>query len=115
MNRVASLIANLRRAGVTLHREGSRLIVEAPRGVVTPEIRGQLTQSKRALLKVLADESQDGSPDGVVDAIREVSSLLAIAYRRHSAAQQVVPDPRTNSGGGGLANSDRPSVHGVVP
>jgi hypothetical protein len=54
VNAVA-LIADLSRAGVRLERRGDRLHVEAPKGIVTPELRLTLTQNKADLLAVLSD------------------------------------------------------------
>lgn len=117
MSGATSLVASLRGMGATLRREGTRVVVEAPSGVITLEIRGQLAESKRELLEVLAKDSPAyaGFDHQAADAVHEISSLLAIAYRRYSAVQRVGSDRRNDSGNGDLANSSESSVHGVVP
>lgn len=47
-------------------------------------------------------------------AIHETTALLATAYRRYAAIQELGADPRNDSGDGDLANSSASSVHGVV-
>lgn len=48
------LMAETARLGIRLEARGDRLHVEAPAGVVTPDLRDQLTQRKPALLARLA-------------------------------------------------------------
>jgi hypothetical protein len=55
---VRFLLKSLRDRGVNLKAAGEALHVDAPPGVVTPEILEQLTQSKAQVLKLLAGEER---------------------------------------------------------
>jgi len=76
-----ALVDDLTRRGVMLSAIGDRLRVNAPRGVVTPDIRAALTEHKRALLLLLAGqrpgsrwrESETGylAPDDLPESWRE--------------------------------------------
>ena len=113
----ATLITNLRKAGVQLYREGARLIVEAPPGVVTPEIRLELSRSKQELLKAIGRQSPEttGVDQIAPEALREIANLLAVAYRRDLAIRRVSADRESVEPQHGLALSGDASVHGVVP
>ncbi len=50
------LLSELRGLGVTLALDGECLLVDAPVGVVTGELRDTLVENKRALLELLATE-----------------------------------------------------------
>lgn len=112
----ASLLAQLRAAGVSINSGQGRLIVEAPTGVITPELHAELVQCKAELIcelekpPVIADEDS-----AVIEARREIVGLLAVAYRRCSAVQRVGTDRSSRPTNQGLANSSETSVHGVVP
>ncbi|WP_324718205.1 hypothetical protein U7230_07060 [Carboxydochorda subterranea] len=54
----AALLHALRARGIVLSAVGERLRVEAPRGLVTPELRAALTAHKAAILALLQQESQ---------------------------------------------------------
>jgi hypothetical protein len=111
-----SLIRRLRKAGVTIRAEGSRLIVEAPAGIITSELHALLIQQKPELLTTLANEADDGvNGDGEVardQAVRDIMGLLATAYRRYLTLRTLRGEKRI--GDARLANSGSPSVHGVV-
>src|ERR1051326_4101011 len=115
MNSATSLVVNLRRVGVSLRAEGTRLIIEAPLGTVTPEIRRQLVHLKQELLAALAKES--GAPisrdQAAIDAVREIAGLLAVGYRRFSAIRRVPLDRHDAQPQSGLALRDGSSLHGV--
>lgn len=112
MSGAIALIKRLRGAGVALRQEGTRLLVEAPVGVITPEVRRHLVRLKQPVLEALTKEAAADDCDGRnADAVYEVSALLAIAYRRCFANKPV----GRGSGDAGLANSSESSVHGVVP
>lgn len=50
------LLDDLRAQGVSLEAEGERLLVDAPAGVITDEVRTELAELKSKLLKLLAWE-----------------------------------------------------------
>ncbi len=110
------LIARLRSLSVSLHSEGTRLIVDAPRGVITSDLREQIARLKPELLSELEAKARALNPDSTTTkAIREIAALLATAYRRSTNIPQVRKTLRPGSGDPELANSDAESVHGVVP
>ncbi len=51
--RPAALLAHLRERGVILSARGDRLRVEAPRGVLTPDIRAALAEHKADVVPLL--------------------------------------------------------------
>ena len=51
------LLASLRSLKVTVSAHGDRLRLDAPAGVVTPEVRAKLTAHKAEILKILQDDS----------------------------------------------------------
>jgi hypothetical protein len=55
---VRALLEDLRRRDVLLEVDGRRLIVDAPAGAVTDEMRASLTQHKQGLIKLLEWEQR---------------------------------------------------------
>jgi hypothetical protein len=109
------LLARLRGAGVSISSLRGGLIVEAPPGVVTAELRAELVRCKAELIAWLEKSQHDAHEDSIVTEARyEIAGLLAKAYRRFSATQRVSGD-QPNSGNNGLANYPSSSVHGDVP
>ena len=51
------LLAELGRWDITLTARGDRLVVDAPKGVLTPELRRGLLQSKAGLLQLLQKQT----------------------------------------------------------
>jgi|SRR5579863_5666586 len=117
MSATRALITNLRKEGVRLYREGTRLIVEAPPGVITPEIRAELLRSKQELLTALGEESPGamGEDPIAAEALCAIARLLAAAYRRQQDIRRVSEDHADRERHGKLALRGEPSVHGVVP
>ena len=56
------LLAELRTREVQLAAQGNRLLIDAPKGVLTPELRQRLAEHKDELLSFLSRE--DENPDG---------------------------------------------------
>jgi pyochelin synthetase len=56
------LLSDLTARGVRLQVNGDRLRVEAPTGVLTPEVRETLTEHKAELLQLLDPTGADSSP-----------------------------------------------------
>jgi hypothetical protein len=111
-----SLLSHLRTAGISLSHERDRLIVEAPSGVITAELRTELAKQKAELIAAI--DAQRARSDGdlaLTTARRQIPGLLAIAYMRYTAVQRAGRDHQEGSSGDSLANSDEASVHGVVP
>jgi hypothetical protein len=116
MTAASQLIARLRTKGVSLRSDGTRLIVEAPGGVVTPDLREQMTCLKPEILSALEAEVLAPRADSVATkAIPEIGALLATAYLRSVNIPLIGKTPRLTSGDPRLANSVTESVHGVVP
>jgi hypothetical protein len=114
MNAVGFLL-QLRDAGITIDYQGNRLIVEAPTGAVTAELRAELVMRKAELIAALENAREHVRDDPRVNVARgEIAALLAFAYRRYATIPRV-GDDEANSGKHELANSAGSSVHGVVP
>ena len=75
----SAVLASLRRRGVRLVRDGDDLIVEAPRGVVSPEEKAALREDKPTVLSALERES-------------EILSLTLSQFeQQHHAIEVLVP------------------------
>jgi hypothetical protein len=105
MRRAASLISALRATGASIGFTEGKLIFQAPPGVLTSEIRAQLTKLKPELLRVLEHESVKDSV--MEEAWGKIASMLVVAYQRHAAFEK-----RADHGKAQLANSSVQSVHG---
>ena len=112
---VASLLVKLTAAGVSIGSDGGRLIVEAPPGVLTADLRTTLVRSKAELLAALEGSTHRADQDpALTHAVKENAGLLARAYRRCSVIQQVGTPAPSGSGNDELASPAPKSVHGVV-
>src|SRR5258708_6156951 len=101
----ASLLAKLRAVGVAISSEGGKLILEAPPGVVTAELRAELGERKTDLIAVLEAANNHRDEDQpLIDSRHVIAGLLAAAYRRYAAVQRVGADRASNSGKDHLAN-----------
>jgi hypothetical protein len=80
------LLERLRSAGVIIRAQDSRLVIEAPAGVITPDLRDVLVRNKANLLSVLGRQQKGGSGDAIDHAVRGVAELLARAYERLNTA-----------------------------
>lgn len=107
MTSAANVIARIRSLGASLSLDGPRLIVDAPRGVITRELREEIVRLKPAILAELS-AGADRLPR---DAVHQVAGLLAIAYRRHRDAC-TGPCGSAGQGDSRLANFVHQSVHG---
>jgi hypothetical protein len=114
MSGAASLLSNLREAGISIRSADGRLIVEAPAGVVTAQMRAELARHKTELVAAL--ESSMGHltrADPITsEALREVAGLLAVAYQRYAGIPRVPAEEPENPTLPQLALSARESVHG---
>jgi hypothetical protein len=107
----AKLLAHLRNAGAILQLHGERIAIEAPAGVITADTRKQLGRQKAELVSLLrAAEPQIDRL--ATEAVRELASMLAAAYRRYSKVPRVPVDGTPESPSGGVALSGMSSVHG---
>ena len=58
------LLSQLREKGVELKTAGEdRLVVDAPKGTITPELRSALAENKAELLKILSAQTPEPAPD----------------------------------------------------
>jgi TubC N-terminal docking domain len=111
----ASLVNQLRAAGGSIRCDGGRLVIEAPPGVITAELRAELSKYKAELIALLeSGTGNTGDAAETIQARNRIAGLLAMAYRRFLASRRPVEDQAT-SGDRRLANSTTLSVHGVVP
>jgi hypothetical protein len=113
MSHAASVLARIRAAGISIHAEGGRLIVEARLGVISSEVRAELAQRKSELIQALVEEQRrpERGVDDVTEAVAEVARLLVIAYQRYTKVQRV-PLGQVDSVNKELALSPGVSVHG---
>ena len=108
MTQAAALLGELRAAGVSIVADRGLLRVEAPRGVVTVNLRERIAQHKPALLSLVGSEQAALAADWPEEALREIAGLLAKAYERYRGVPRV-PEDRA---AGQLAVSPDVSVHG---
>jgi len=100
------LLGELRSKGVWLSVEDDQLVVDAPRGLLTDDLRQAIRQHKPALLALLRQEPPALASDGPVQPAREcgrVSDPHARQARtgsQHSTCPATIPRP---SGGRALA------------
>jgi len=109
-----SYLNKLRGAGIKLRKEGTHLIIEAPSGVITSELRGEMGTRKMDILRALEAESRAAKTDSAgIKEIGVVAGLLAVAYKRYSAIPRL-PGQIPNEPDSELALSKDTSVHGGV-
>ncbi|MFK7829718.1 MAG: amino acid adenylation domain-containing protein [Congregibacter sp.] len=84
MSELATLIADLRAAGITVRADGDELIVRAPKGAMTAPLAAALRASKADLLAFLqkAHESRERQASRVVPADPELRGGLCEAQQR---------------------------------
>jgi hypothetical protein len=105
----------LRARGISISNCDGRLIVEAPEGAVTAELRGELIKRKAELIATLEPPQPRTHGSGLLEASNAVASLLAMAYRRHAAVARVGTDRKASVADCGLASAGPSSVHGDAP
>jgi hypothetical protein len=110
----SSFLVQLRSVGISVSVEGDHLIVDAPAGVVTAELRAEFAVRKAELIAALEVGHDDLDDSDLIQVRREIADLLAIAYRRYAAVVRA-GDRQPSSGIHELANFQHSSVHGVVP
>ncbi len=58
-----NLLSELRKKGVEVRTSGDdRLVIDAPKGAITPELRSALAAHKAELLQILKNEQQPPAP-----------------------------------------------------
>src|SRR5436190_19431269 len=58
-----NLLAQLREKGIEIKASGDdRLVIDAPKGAITPELRSALAAHKVELLQILKSEQQPAAP-----------------------------------------------------
>jgi len=111
-----SLLVSLRASGISLRVEDGRLLVEAKRGTITPEIRSLLVNRKVELISTLELEDAPRVQDPIDgEAIKVVTGLLVIAYQRFKRTPTIPEVPLAgtqHSAPNRLALSAPQSVHG---
>ena len=115
----ASLLAQLRDEGISISSNAGRLVIDAPVGAVTAELRVELVKRKAELIATLETAHGVLHEDApLTEARTEIARLLAIAYSsatpRFNVSGQAIDWP-VISGKDDLANSGGTSVHGDVP
>lgn len=108
-----ALLESLGAVGISVSSERGRLIVDAPAGAITSQLRAELVSKKAELIAAL--EMKLHPIDAIrLEAQKEIAGLLAIAYQRRAAIQRVCAGRNENTVDSGLASSGKSSVHGGV-
>ena len=110
MNPSPSFIDKLRGAGVVLRMNGDRLLVQAPAGVVTAELREEIVRRKPELISAIQGSSSKTPAEP--DSLREIANLLTAAYQRYVAIPKPHAEQRIESAPAGVALFGTTSVHG---
>jgi hypothetical protein len=111
---VVELLRSLSAIGISVSSERGHLVVEAPWGVITSDLREELGSRKAELIAAL--EMRPNPQDVTLfEAQNEIARLLAIAYRRCAEIQKLGAEAQTSAAGDKLASSGVLSVHGGVP
>ena len=105
-----SLIAKLRAAGVSMTVCEGRLVIEAPRGTIAPEMRTVLAARKSELITALGSEQQLSAATTEA-ALKEIAELFATAFRRSSRILRLPANQPSEVRHQGLAICASPSVH----
>ena len=111
MTAANNFLADLRKAGIIVRANGDRLVVEAPAGLVTTQLRDELARRKTTLLFALRDSTEPGLGPEDSENLHEVASLLAVAYQRFLRIPKVPVDQAFCATPAGVALSAGPSVH----
>ena len=103
------LIAEVTKLGIVLEARGGRLHVEAPAGVVTPELRETLSRHKVALLALLVPVTEFVTlKDGPTLPLPAV--VLALDLERRGFRQWLDAANQYQIEGGGLTDDDRTAI-----
>lgn len=110
MTTVEDIIRLTKRAGITLEAQGDQLVIDAPAGTLTPELRDQLVRHKPALLARLAPVNEFVSLRGGLTVPRPALELAldleARGFRMtFDAAEQLHIEPAA-----GLTDVDRAGI-----
>lgn len=86
------LIDDLRRLGVELSQRDGKLVCNAPKGVLTDELRSRISQTKPDLLRLLRIETQGAnSPDAIPIVSRDAQLPLSFSQERIWKLGQIEP------------------------
>ncbi len=76
----ASLLARMQEIGAALRVEDGRLIINAPKGAITPALKDHLTRLKPALIDLLRRSRQQDSPDTSPICSQPLEGELPLSY-----------------------------------
>ncbi len=76
----ASLLAQLQGIGANLRVKGDRLLIDAPKGAITPELRQQLASRKPELMALLAQAPRQSVPDAESIHAESLDGDLPLSY-----------------------------------
>src|ERR1700743_1072647 len=89
MSLLIQMLSDLRSRGVVLSVEGGRLQCNAPKGVITPEIRDELSRHKQEILNLLTASTENLNHESGSDASE---FLLSSSQRRLWFIQKMDPE-----------------------
>lgn len=112
MTAANDFLADLRKAGIIVRANGDRLVVEAPAGLVTTQLRDELARRKETLLFALRDSIELRLVPEDMEILREVANLLAVAYQRFLRIPRVPAEEASCKATVGVALSGESSVYG---
>jgi hypothetical protein len=75
----ATLLSHLRTLGARVVIDGDALVVDVPRGLLTPTVRAGITRAKPALLAILAGEARELDPDATARAVPDAADTADVA------------------------------------
>jgi len=111
MTQADTFLADLREAGIVLRASGDRLVVEAPAGLVTSQLRHELVRRKGELISVLRGSVEIRIDPLDNERVCDVAKLLAAGYRRYLKTAEAAVNQRRNTSSDGLAFRPASSVH----
>jgi hypothetical protein len=108
----AEFLSSLNEMGIAVANEDGKLVIDAPAGVVTVQLREELARRRNELIAALGMRSEHTEDDVLTHAQRNIAGMLAGAYRRLLVGEQTDINREVTSVTNRLACPCASSVHG---